>query len=54
MEIKDYALVKTLKDFKFYVLHSHVITFVPKSVMNDILPKPAPEGRRGKWIVVLI
>ena len=54
MEKKAYALVKTLKDFKIYVLHSHVIAFVPNSVVKDSLTQPNPEGRRGKWIVVLL
>lgn len=54
MEKQVYALVKTLKDFRFYVIHSHVIAFMPNSVVKDILTQPNPNGRRGKWIVALL
>ena len=29
MEKQAYALVKALKDFRIYLLHSHIITYVP-------------------------
>jgi hypothetical protein len=35
-------------------LHSHFIAFVPNSAVKDILTQPNPEGRRAKWIVVLL
>lgn len=54
MENQAYALVITLKDFRVYLTHSHVIAFVPNSVVKDILTQPDPDGSRGKWIVVLI
>ena len=54
MEKQAYALVKTLKDLRVYMLHSHVIAYVPNSVVKDILTQPDPDGRRGKWIVVLL
>lgn len=53
MEKIDLSLVKTLKDFRVYILHSHVIYFVPNYMVKDILTKPDPDGRRDKWIVVL-
>ena len=40
MEKQVFALVKTLKDFKVYILHSCVIVFVPNSVVKDILTQP--------------
>ena len=37
MEKQDFSLVKALKDFTVYILHSHIIAFVPNSVVKDIL-----------------
>jgi hypothetical protein len=50
MEKKAYALVKALKAFRFYVLHSRVTAYVPSASMKDILIQPDIDGRRGKWI----
>jgi hypothetical protein len=49
-----YALVKALKEFKNYILHSHVIAYVPSNSVKDILTQPDLEGRRGKWIAVML
>ena len=49
-----YAMVNTLKDFRVYVLHSHVRAYAPNAVVRDILTQPDPDGRRGKWIVSLL
>ena len=46
-------MFKALKDFRVYILHSHIIGFVPNSVVKDILTKD-PDGKRGKWIVVIL
>jgi hypothetical protein len=54
MEKHAYALVKALKEFRMYVLHSHVLAYVPNSVVKDILTQPDPEGKRGKWIAALL
>jgi hypothetical protein len=54
MEKQAYALVKALKEFRTYILHSHVIAYVPSNSVKDILTQPDPEGRRGKWIVVML
>jgi hypothetical protein len=54
MEKQAYALVKSLKEFRIYILHSHVVAFVPSNVVKDILTQSDPEGRRGKWIEVLL
>ena len=35
-------------------MQSHIIAFVPNSVVKDILTEPNPDGRRGRWIVVLL
>ena len=53
MENQDFALVKALQDFRVYILHSHIIAFVPNSVVKDILTQD-PDGKRGKWIVVIL
>eukprot|EP00253_Pinus_taeda_P027756 PITA_27756 len=50
MEKKAYALVKAIKDFRIYILYSHVIAYVPNTVVKDILTQEGLEGRRGKWI----
>jgi hypothetical protein len=47
MEKKSYALVKDLKEFIFYILHSHTTAYVPISSVKDILTQPVPEGKRG-------
>jgi hypothetical protein len=50
MEKHVYALVKYLKEFRTYILHSHVISCVPNNSVKDILTQHDPEERRGKWI----
>ena len=54
MEKQAYALVQALKEFRVYILHYHIIAHVPMSAVKDILTQLDPEGRRGKWIVVLL
>lgn len=54
MEKQAYALVKALKEFRTYILHSHVIACVPSSSVKDILTQLDTEGRRGKWIVAML
>ena len=53
MEKQAYALVKGLKDFRVYILHSHIIALVPHIVVKDILSQD-PDGKRGKWIAVIL
>ena len=36
MEKQVYVVVQLLKDFRVYVLHSHIITYVPSSVVKGI------------------
>jgi hypothetical protein len=54
MEKQAYVLVKALKEFRMYVLHSHVLAYVPNSVVKDILTQLDLEGKRGKWIGALL
>ena len=51
MEKQAFALVKALKYFRFYIFHSHIIYFVPHTIVKDILDQD-PDGKRGKWIVI--
>ena len=53
MEKQAFSLVKALKDFRVYILHSHIIAFVPNSVVKYILTQD-PDGKRGKWIAVIL
>jgi hypothetical protein len=54
MEKQEYALVKALKEFRVYILHSHTTAYVPSSSVKDISTQPDPEGKRGKWIAMLL
>jgi hypothetical protein len=54
MEKQAYALVKALKEFRIYILHSHILAYVPNSVVTNILTQPNPEGKGGKWITSLL
>ena len=54
MEKQAYTLVKALKDFRIYLLHSHIIAYVPCSVVKSILTQPDPEAKRVKWVAVLL
>ena len=37
MEKQAYAIVKDFKDFRVYILYSHIIAYVPSTVVKDIL-----------------
>jgi hypothetical protein len=54
MEKQTYALVKSLKDFRVYVLHSKIIPYVPSASMKDILIQPDIDGRRSKLIAKML
>jgi hypothetical protein len=54
MEKQAYALVKALKAFRIYVLHSKVIAYVPSASVKDILIQPDMDGKRGKWIAKIL
>eukprot|EP00253_Pinus_taeda_P034208 PITA_34208 len=54
IEKQALALVKELKDFRVYILHSHTLAYVPNATIKDVLVQTNPEGRRGKWIASLL
>ena len=53
VEKQAYALVKGMKAFRDYILHSKIIAYVPFSAVKDILVQSNSEGKRGKWIAKL-
>jgi hypothetical protein len=50
LEKQAYAMVKALKDFRKYILHSKIIAYVPTNAIKDILVQPENDGRRGRWL----
>jgi ribonuclease HI len=54
LEKRAYALVKSLKAFRVYILQAKVIAFVPSSSVKDVLVQPDIDGKRSKWIARLI
>ena len=34
-------------------MHSHIIAFVPNTIVKDILNQD-PDGKRGKWIAIIL
>ena len=54
LDKQAYALVQDLKEFRVYIIHSHIICHVPTSVVKDIITQPNPEGIRWKWIAILL
>ena len=47
-------MVKSLKAFRVYVLHSKVTAYVPSASVKDILIQPDIDGRRSKWIANIL
>ena len=54
MEKQAYALIKTLKEFRVYILQSHVVAYAPSAAVKEILTRYDPDGRRAKWTDVLL
>jgi len=54
MEKQALALVKAIKYFRVYILYSHIIAYVPNSVVKEILTQNGPKGKRGKWIATIL
>lgn len=54
MEKHALALLKAIKEFRVYILYSHIIVYVPNSVVKDILTQNGPDGKRGKWIDTIL
>ena len=45
MEKQAFALVKAIKDFRVYILYSHVVAYVPNAIVKDILTQDGIEGK---------
>jgi len=54
MEKHDFSLVKAIKDFRVYIIHSHIVAYVLNVVVKDIATQDNPDGRRGKWIAMIL
>jgi hypothetical protein len=54
MEKQAYALLKSLKDFRIYSLHSNIISYVPSASVKEILIHPDIDGKRSKWIAKIL
>jgi len=54
IEKQEYALIKSLKAFRVYILHSKIIAYVPSAPIKDALTQPDVDGRRAKWIAKMI
>ena len=54
MEKQAYALVKALKLFTIYILHSKIIAYVPNTTIKEIMVQPDSEGKRGHWIIKIM
>lgn len=39
MEKKAFSLIKEIKYFRVYIIHSHIISYVPNVFVKDILKK---------------
>jgi hypothetical protein len=50
IEKHAYTMVKALKAFRTYVLHSKIIVYMPTSSVKDILVQPDSDGKRGRWL----
>jgi len=50
LEKQASVMVKALKAFRTYVLHSRIIAYIPTNTVKDILIQPDSDGRRGKWL----
>jgi hypothetical protein len=46
MEKQVFSLVKSIKDFRVYILHSHTIAYVSNTVVKDILTR---HTRQSEW-----
>eukprot|EP00253_Pinus_taeda_P024330 PITA_24330 len=53
-EKQAYSLIKSLKTFRVYILHSKIIAYVPSTAIKHVLTQPNADGRRAKWIAKMI
>eukprot|EP00253_Pinus_taeda_P026880 PITA_26880 len=54
IEKQAYALIKSLKAFRIYILYSKIIAYVPSAAIKEVLTQLDVDGRRAKWIAKLI
>jgi hypothetical protein len=54
IEKKAYALIKSLKSFRIYILHAKFVAYVPSASVKDVLTQPDIDVKRDKWITKLI
>ena len=54
IEKQAYALIKSLKTFRIYILHAKVLAYVPSAALKDVLTQLDIDGKRAKWISNLI
>lgn len=54
IEKQALALVKASKDFRVYILHSHILAYVPNATVKYVLMQTDMEEGRGKWIAALL
>ena len=54
IENQAYALIKSLKAFRVYILHAKILAYVPSAAVKDVLTQPDIDGKRAKWISKLI
>jgi hypothetical protein len=50
MENQYYSLVKYLNSFRVYVLYSKIISYVPSSIVKEIMIQPDIDGKISKWV----
>ena len=54
IEKQAYALIKSLKTFRIYILHAKFLAHVPSAAIKDVLNHPDIDGKRAKWIAKII
>ena len=54
MEKQEYGLIRALKEYRVYILHSHITSQVPSATIKEILTRSDLDGRRAMWIDVLL
>lgn len=51
MEKKAYAVMKVVKQYRYYILHFHAIVYVPHSIVKSILTQQGiGMNERASWV----
>ena len=50
LERHAYALVKAVKFFRIYLLHSRILAYIPNATVKEILTQTESEGKMEHWI----